>query len=232
MDFLADRRTLSRPGLVITFDDGLRDNGEVAAPLLDRFGLVGWFLVPGAFLDSTPETQREYCLTHIRGDARFEQAGDDPACAMTWEVVRALAARGHAIGCHTWTHRTLGRGTPASVIEAEVVAAQHRLADRVGRSIETFCWVRGRVCDYSADAHAAVARAYALAFMTMGSPLRRGTNPLALHRFNVEASWPLSLVRFQTSRFMEAWFLRRRHAVEREIRRAELRPGTSGGLRS
>src|SRR5262245_50139637 len=32
-----------RPGLLISFDDGLRSNFDVAVPLLEKFGLIGWF---------------------------------------------------------------------------------------------------------------------------------------------------------------------------------------------
>src|SRR5262245_51829903 len=35
-----------RPGLILTFDDGYRDNAIVAAPLLEEFGFTGWFMIP------------------------------------------------------------------------------------------------------------------------------------------------------------------------------------------
>ena len=34
-----------RPGVIVNFFDGHRDNLEVAAPILERLGLVGWFFV-------------------------------------------------------------------------------------------------------------------------------------------------------------------------------------------
>ena len=42
----------SKPGLIITFDDGIRNNFDVAASLLDRFGFTGIFFIPTGFIDS------------------------------------------------------------------------------------------------------------------------------------------------------------------------------------
>ena len=216
LDFLDGRRTLRRPGLIVSFDDGFADHGAVAAPLLDRYGLTGWFFVPGGFVDTPVEQQPEFCRRHIRSDYALEHS-DASMYAMTWESVRGLAARGHVIGGHTWSHVSLGPGTSNAVIDAEVLEARRRLEERVERPVRVFCWVRGGVGDYCADAFRAVGKEHRLAFMGLSSVIRRETNPLTLYRFSVEASWPLPVVRFQLSRFNEAWFRRRRAMVERTL---------------
>jgi peptidoglycan/xylan/chitin deacetylase (PgdA/CDA1 family) len=218
--FLGGSLHLRRPGVVITFDDGLRDNAAVAAPLLEELGLRGWFMVPGGFVDEPAAAQPAFFKEHIRPSPTLEHPAEVPAAAMTWAGVRALAERGHVIGCHTWTHCPLGPASSPETIEAEVVRARETLEEKLGRRVRTFCWVRGQVGDYSAAAHRAVARAYDLAFMTMSSALHPGSDPLALHRFNVEASFPLPVVRFQISRLNEAAFAGRRRAVEAIVRSA------------
>ena len=35
-----------KPGLILSFDDGLRSNFDVAAPLLEKFGFTAWFFIP------------------------------------------------------------------------------------------------------------------------------------------------------------------------------------------
>ena len=47
----------SKPGLLISFDDGLRSNYDVATPLLEDFGFRDWFFVPLQFID-TPVSER------------------------------------------------------------------------------------------------------------------------------------------------------------------------------
>jgi hypothetical protein len=34
------------PGILISFDDGLKSNYNIAALLLEQFGFTGWFMVP------------------------------------------------------------------------------------------------------------------------------------------------------------------------------------------
>ncbi len=46
-----------RPGLIISFDDGLSSNYSVAAPLLEKYGFHGWFFVPVDFVAAPPSEQ-------------------------------------------------------------------------------------------------------------------------------------------------------------------------------
>lgn len=211
LQFLGGNLRLRRTGIVISFDDGLRSHGEVAAPLLERYGLRGWFMVPGGFLDEPEQSQPSYFRKHIRPDGGEEQFG------MTWATIRTLAARGHAIGCHTWTHRPLGQGTPVAVLREEISEAKDRLCERIGREVQTFCWPRGRVTDYSAAAHRMIVRTYDLGLMTLGAVVRPSTSPHAIQRFNVEANDSIAAMRFQISRLNELWFSRRRSRVARTI---------------
>jgi peptidoglycan/xylan/chitin deacetylase (PgdA/CDA1 family) len=57
----------SKPGLILSFDDGLRSHADVVAPLLERHGFVGWFMVPGGFIDAAPEDQRAFARDHQIG---------------------------------------------------------------------------------------------------------------------------------------------------------------------
>src|SRR5689334_16033696 len=59
-DLLAGHWSYDRPGLLITFDDGLKSHAQVAAPLLEKYGFSGWFFVPTEFVDTPRERQREY----------------------------------------------------------------------------------------------------------------------------------------------------------------------------
>ena len=216
--FLRGEKRLRRPGVVVTFDDGARDNALVAAPLLEAYGLTGWFMIPGRFLDEPEATQDAYFKEHIRPTPTLEHPEGQPARAMSWAGARTLAARGHVIACHTWSHRPLGASVPSDIVQAEVVLSRAKLEAKLDREVRSFCWVRGQVDDYSARAHRAVQASYDLAFMTMSHAVRPETSPHAIHRFNVEASFPLSVLRLQLSSLNERAFAERRRAVERAIR--------------
>lgn len=212
--FIAGTYCPARPGIVLSFDDGLRNQATVAAPLLEEFGLTGWFMVPGAFVDTPSLDQPAFFRKHIRAAADAEHGLREDALAMSWGDVRALAASGHAIGCHTWNHRRLGAGVSEEEVRGEVVLARERIVEHIDQKVDTFCWVGGRPSDYAARAHRAVTQAYSFAFMSMSQAVRPGGDPHSIHRFNVEASYPLDLVRFQVSAFNEAVFAKRRRALE------------------
>ena len=44
-----------KPGLLNTFDDGLRSQFEVVLPLVEKYGFSACFMVPSAFLDGIPD---------------------------------------------------------------------------------------------------------------------------------------------------------------------------------
>jgi peptidoglycan/xylan/chitin deacetylase (PgdA/CDA1 family) len=205
----------SAPGLVLAFDDGLRANYDVAAPLLERYGFTGWFFVPVGFIDTPPERQTEFARAHKIFP--FGAAPLDGRVAMSWEEIRRLAAR-HVVGCHTRTHRRLGSAVPPAVLDDEIAVARKDLEARLGRPVETFCWVGGEEAGYSATADRVVrAAGYRYAFMNDSAPIVTGTDPFRIQRTNIEASWSLDTLRFQLSGLMDVISGPKRKRVRRLI---------------
>ena len=210
---LAGTRRATRPGLLLTFDDGLRSHAEVVAPLLERHGVTGWFMVPGGFVDAPTGEQRAYADEHLI-DLAGPTAGDD-RLAMTWDEVRALGGR-HEIACHTWHHTRLGATVASSVVEQEVRYARERLIERTGREIAAFAWVGGEAASYSPAAARAVRDAgFTFAFMTNHDLIRPGQSHFALQRSNVEAWNPMSIVRWQVSGVMDLAYAAKRRRIDR-----------------
>jgi peptidoglycan/xylan/chitin deacetylase (PgdA/CDA1 family) len=90
-DALSRSNAGSGTSVLITFDDGYRDNSDVAAPILEEFGHRAVFFVSTAFIDgdrSIVESFRNY--------SRLPN--------MTWDQVAGLAERGHEIGLHGHGH--------------------------------------------------------------------------------------------------------------------------------
>ena len=209
--YFRDRRWVApRPGLIISFDDGLRTNFDVAAPVLERFGFTGWFFVPVGFIDEPAEQQTLYARDHMI------QAGASPSdgrVAMSWDELRALARR-HVVGCHTRTHLRLAATVAPARLEDEIVTARRDLEARLEHPVDSFCWVGGEERSYSAEAARVVRRAgYRYAFMTNNAPLATRTDPLQIQRTNIEADWPVDVVRFQLSGVMDALYAPKRGRV-------------------
>ncbi len=86
------------------------------------------------------------------------------------DQVRAAAARGHEIGCHTFSHRDFGRASGAEAAE-ELGRNAHAFAEWGLPPAETFAYPYG---DVAAGPKADVARRFALGRALHAGALRRG----------------------------------------------------------
>jgi peptidoglycan/xylan/chitin deacetylase (PgdA/CDA1 family) len=132
---------------------------------------------------------------------------------MTWEELRALAAR-HVVGCHTMTHRRLPASVPAEAMRHEVVDARIEIGKRMGGEVPVFCWVGGEEENYSGEAARFVREAgFRVGFMTSSGAILPGMDPLQVQRTNVECDWAVRLVAFQLCGSMDLLHAARRRRV-------------------
>jgi len=187
-----------KPGIILSFDDGYRDNATVAAPLLEEFGFTGWFFVPSQFIE----------------DGHDGSGGNvSPTPCITVDQARALADR-HVVGCHTRTHVRLRESTGESRLRDEIVGGKAHLEGLLGRPVRVFCWVGFEEDAYSATGQRCIEEAgYDVAFMCNAGPIARGDHRLQLERGNIEADYPLPVVAFQLSGLMDLLYLARRRRV-------------------
>jgi peptidoglycan/xylan/chitin deacetylase (PgdA/CDA1 family) len=200
----------TKPGLIITFDDGLRSHYEVAAPLLEKHGFQGWFFVPIGMLLTPPAEQpmaAEYRLVLHAYDT-----SQDPRVFMTVEQLRELSRR-HIVGCHTANHVRLRSTLADTELMSEIIGARRTLESIVGSEINSFAWVGGEEYAYSAEAARHIAHAYRYCFTSNTCLTRGGSNPLQLDRAHLEADFPRSLVRFQLSGMVDLFHAGKRRRV-------------------
>lgn len=134
-----------RPALVLAFFDGFADNAHVAAPLLDRLRVPGWFHPLAAFLDAPVDEQADLARRHrIRVAPEEVERGE--RLAMTWDDVEHLARR-HDVGAHTATHATAASVTTTVELEREVRTPLRRIAEVTGRPPSSVAWLGGTPFD-------------------------------------------------------------------------------------
>ncbi|MGI9455909.1 MAG: polysaccharide deacetylase family protein [Aeoliella sp.] len=201
-----------KPGLMPTFDDGLRTHAEVAAPILEKYGFCGWFFVPTDFIDTPPEQQRAFANEH---DILFNEHLEGDRVAMTWDQARDLA-NVHVVGGHTASHVRLSKDLSEEDLKLEIPAAKQYLERQLAGPVDTFAWVGGEEWSYSQSAARAIRDAgFRFSFMTNSARIDRDTQPLQLERCRVEPHWPMSMIRWQLSGLGDMSYSAKRERVHR-----------------
>jgi peptidoglycan/xylan/chitin deacetylase (PgdA/CDA1 family) len=215
--FHLQRWDKKRPGLIISFDDGLSSNYSVAAPLLEKYGFNGWFFVPVDFVSTQPSEQPGFADAHHiwKGSNSSKAEG----AAMSWDELRDLDRRQHVIGCHTRSHLRMLPELLESVLEDEICTSKAVLEEELGRVCDCYAWVGGEEWSYTSDAARMIRKAgYRYSFTTNAWPITRKCDPHQLGRDNVESDWPLSLASFELSGFQDMRYTPKRRRVARIIR--------------
>jgi peptidoglycan/xylan/chitin deacetylase (PgdA/CDA1 family) len=202
-----------RPGLLISFDDGCRTHAEVAAPLLEKHGFVGWFFVPSAFPDVPPAEQWSFAREH----SISAWSDGDPRVALTWEQVRYLDRR-HVVGCHTLDHVRLSADLGEAELRRQIVGGKQHLEARLGHPVDAFAWVGGEEWSFSALAARLIAEAgFRASFSGDHATFSPGHDPLRIERSNVEAFFEPDVLRFQLSVLPDLAYAPKRRRVRRAL---------------
>lgn len=135
-DYLSTGRWAGRPGVIPVFYNGYRNNFDVARPLLDRHGLVGWFMAVPGFTDAAD--QPTFAAAH-----NLALAGDYPdgRHALSWEEMRALDGP-HVVASHTRTHSRVSLDDP-DMLRSEILGAQQDFIRNLGHPVRGFAWLLG-----------------------------------------------------------------------------------------
>jgi peptidoglycan/xylan/chitin deacetylase (PgdA/CDA1 family) len=164
-------RRFRRRTVVLTFDDGRRDNVDVAFPILKTFALPATFFVVTSRTDAPDENY------------------------FGWSDAQMLVRNRVAIGSHTQSHKRLTKCSTEDV-RAELCISRARIVEKVGDSFVPFAYPFGdldqRVC-------AEVRRSgYDCAVSTRSAFVHHGSDLFALPRIQIDHSSAETLPLFAT----------------------------------
>jgi peptidoglycan/xylan/chitin deacetylase (PgdA/CDA1 family) len=99
----SDAALEDHPGKVVavTFDDGYSSTGEIAGPILERFGIPGTVFVPTRFMGGS-QPMSWPGIDHWIGTPYEREL-----MPMSWQDLRSLAQGGWEVGSHTVSHPRL-----------------------------------------------------------------------------------------------------------------------------
>jgi peptidoglycan/xylan/chitin deacetylase (PgdA/CDA1 family) len=180
LDHYVDGEALPPGAVLITFDDGYRDNLQNAVPILQKYGYPAVQFVPLGYVgDPLPLPHEE----RLAARGVFNRTVD-------WEELNELERCGVRIESHGISHRPLA---DLEIDEAarEIVISKLRLEERLGRPVRAFSYVKGSEAHYK-PVHLSLVRqaGYDVAFTAVSGANSQATDPLQLRRYNIEPYSP------------------------------------------
>lgn len=173
--------------VVVTFDDGFRNQLDNAAPLLAEHGFSACFFLVGDLLDADRERAVAFCRDKLHLPLPVEP--------LDWDGAARLLELGHEIGSHTRSHPNL-TSLPADALLDELVSSREQLSRRLGavRHVSAPYGDRARFSEAVADA--ARAAGYESCASAIRGVNRSALDLYTLHRHHLDASWPLRELRY------------------------------------
>jgi peptidoglycan/xylan/chitin deacetylase (PgdA/CDA1 family) len=199
----------SRPSVVFTFDDGIKNNTH-AAEILEKYNARGLFFLVPAFLDAPVALQEQYYRQHIRKqvNGNIDTTSTD-VTAMDTSEIQELLRRGHAIGSHSYTH-TMSSQDDASKNVVEIVKSREFLQSRFNVPVENFCAPFDSLFSTGKKQMDLIREHYRYFHSTFPGSNSVIPDPFFIRRVNLECWWPLDVVRFALSGFeWKRWQVKR-----------------------
>ena len=168
--------------VVVTFDDGFRNQLDNAAPLLAEHGFSACFFLVTDLLDANADQARAFSRDKLHLPLPVEP--------LDWDGASRLLELGHEIGSHTRSHPNLTALEPDALLD-ELASSREELSKRLGavRHVSAPYGDRARFSEAVADA--ARTAGYESCASAIRGVNRSALDLYSLHRHHLSASWPL-----------------------------------------
>ena len=205
---------VKKPKLLLTFDDGIKNN-LLAAEVLKEFNIKAYFFVVPDFIDTVVEKQRTYFITNIRPaiNSNIDYEVED-FTSMSWIDLRKLQEEGHSIGSHTQTHKLVAKTSTLENSNVEIKDSRENIAKQLQislHSISSFCSINNTLESISKKEIIVVKENYQYHFTTIPGPNYSNSNKFFIKRANIESHWLLGAVKYAVGK----WDLKRWTALEK-----------------
>lgn len=177
---------LDEKSLVITFDDGWRDNFLFAYPALLKYRFNAATFLITARVDAAQAYHATADVpVHVEAK-RLIAAGEAGKVVLDWETIRSVLKQGFMeYYSHSVSHRRASSLSPADLV-SELTSSKQLLEERLDRKCPYFCWPYGDFND--AAVQLAKDAGYSAMFTTITGFTTSGDDPFRIKRIEVENS--------------------------------------------
>lgn len=184
--------------LLLTFDDGIKNNLYAIDELNKRNISAYFFVVPG-FVESAIEQQRNFFIENIRPavNSNIDNIAEDFQ-SLSWNDIKQVSEK-HTIGCHTYSHTLTANEMNPDNLKKEILDAGTIIENQIGKRTTGFCSINNTLLSINSGAKKLIENNYSFHFTTFGG-INQPINSKRIERINVESHWLLGAVKFALSR--------------------------------
>ena len=184
---------LSKPLLVLTFDDGM-ENNKYVIDLLDKKNIKAYFFVIPSFINS--EEPENYLSTFIRpGYINKNETEPEDFRPMGWEMLKKAEFNGHKIGSHTYSH-TLVKEDNEEKSAFEIIQSKKAIEGNLSIGVPYFCSINNTSLSVGKSQEDLIHQNYSYHFTTYYGNNFPLPQVYSLERVNIEAYWHMNEVYF------------------------------------
>lgn len=180
MDHFQKGKHLPARPIVITFDDGYKDNHDFAYPIMKKYGYTGTIFVVSKAIGNTNFFDVEKHLQPVNK-------------IMNWNEIRELDQAGFVIGAHTVDHPHLAK-VPPEVARYQIEECKRALEHGLKKPVEVLAYPYGSYNDTVAQITKQAG--YRAAVTTELGLAKPTSDPYKLHRVRVTG-------RYSNEKFIE-----------------------------
>jgi len=153
---LKNRTDFSKPSVVITIDDGFKDNYLYAFPILKKYGLRATFFLTTGYIGS--DTLFAW-MGLDKGGKEDLVRNRERWAPLSWEEIKEMKEYGMEFGTHTHTHKNSLSRLDIQETKEEIETSTKLFKEKIGCDPELFSYPHGTFKDYNAS-HIDLLKAY------------------------------------------------------------------------
>lgn len=188
-DHYSGKAGTGKPKVLLTFDDGIKNNMH-AAEILAARGIKALFLIVPGFVDCPEKEQHNYFVKYIRPviNTAIDHLPEDTT-ALSWQELQKILAMGHSLGSHSYTHTLVAGKFSREELENEIIAGKKRIIEMTGATVDSFCGPNNSLLSCGKMEMQLIKQEYRYFLSTFPGSNAENKDPLFIKRSNVEAFW-------------------------------------------